>query len=121
LGQRITVPAATQAFATIFLALWLVGWTFGEVMVSHQLFGDQSAQNSSPGASLFLLVWLAAWTMGGDWAICTLLWQVAGKEVIELNSTLLRQRKQIPLFSRSKEYTVANIANLRLAPAQPRF
>ncbi|WP_119270679.1 hypothetical protein [Taklimakanibacter deserti] len=120
-GLRITIPAVTQAFGVIFISLWLIGWAFGEVMVSRQLFGSQSVQNSSQGGSLFMLVWLAAWTLGGGWAIYTLLWQLAGKEIIELTTTSLRQRKQIPLFSRSKEYALANIANLRVAPPRPRF
>jgi hypothetical protein len=120
-GLRITIPVATQAFGAAFISLWLVGWAFGENMAIRFLFADLSAQNLKAGGSLFLLAWLAAWTLGGGWAIYTLLWQIAGKEIIELTSISLRQRKQIPLFSRSREYAVANIENIRLAPPQPQF
>jgi hypothetical protein len=33
----------------------------------------------------------------------------------------LRQRKQIPIFSRRREYAVASIRSLRLAPPAPTF
>jgi hypothetical protein len=120
-GLRITIPVATQAFGAAFISVWFIGWAFGEAMAIRHLFGDPSAQNLAKSGSLFLLVWLTAWTLGGAWAIYTLLWQIAGKEILELTSVSLRQRKQIPLFSRSKEYAVANIENMRLAPPQPQF
>ena len=120
-GLRITIPAATQAFAAIFMAIWLMGWAWGEVTVFQQLFGSPSARGSSQGGSAFLLVWLTLWTLGGGWAVYALVWQLTGKEIIELTSTSLRQRKQIPVFSRSREYAVANIVNLRVAPPQSSF
>jgi hypothetical protein len=59
------------------------------------------------------------WTLGGAWALTAFPWAVAGKEIIELNSMTLKRRKQIPIFSRSREYAVASIANLRLAQVIP--
>ena len=117
-GLRIIIPARMQVFAVLFLPLWLVGWAFGEVTVARQLFGSGLPAN---GGSLFLTVWLTGWTLGGAWALYVLLWQLAGKEIIELTSTSLRQRKQISIFSRSREYAVATIKNMRLAPPTPVF
>jgi hypothetical protein len=117
--MRITIPARTPIFMTLFMAFWLAGWAVGEIMVSRQLlFGEM---NGNAAGSLFMTAWLAAWTLGGAWAATLLLWNLAGKEVIELNSTMLRRRKQVPVFGRSREYAVANIANLRAAAAQPSF
>jgi hypothetical protein len=115
-GLRITIPAKAQAFVTFFLPFWLVAWAVGEVMVSRQLLTNP---NFGAGGSIFAIAWLGAWTVGGAWAAAYLLWNIAGREIIELNSMILKRRKQIPIFSRSKEYAIANIANLRLAPASP--
>lgn len=120
-GLLITIPAAVQAFGTIFLAIWLIGWAVGEIMVSRQLLSGELSHDPSGGGALFSIVWLAGWTLGGGWALYCLLWQLAGKEIIELTSTTLRQRKQTPLFSRSREYAIANMSNLRVAPPQPQY
>jgi hypothetical protein len=118
-GLRITIPAKPQLFGTAFLGLWMIGWAFGEISVGYQLFyGSPESQFPAPG-SFAMLGWLAFWTLGGGWCLATLLWNVAGKEIIELNQTTLRRIKQIPIFRRSKEYKVASIANLRLTPVIP--
>jgi len=44
---------------------------------------------------------------------------VSGKEIIELNARTLKRIKQIRILSRSKEYRVASIANLRLTSVIP--
>jgi hypothetical protein len=38
------------------------------------------------------------------------LWNLAGREIIELNQTTLRRVRQISLIRHSKEFRVANIA-----------
>lgn len=114
-GLRIIIPAAPAFFSTAFLGFWLIGWAVGEVMVSRQLLGGLPGNDGPFPASLFLLAWLALWTLGGFWAISAFLWALTGKEVIELTSTTLKRRKQLPIFSRSKEFAVANIARLRPA------
>lgn len=89
-------------------------WAVGEVAGFRHLLGDSENK-------LGLILWLALWTLGGVVAVYALLWQLTGKEIIELNSTRLRQRKQILLFSTDKEFAVAAISNMRLAPPQPKY
>jgi len=117
-GLRITIPARTQVFAVIFLPLWLVGWAVGEITATRELISGGHPAN---GGALFLTVWLTGRTLGGAWAGYVLLWQLAGKEVIELTSTTLRRRKQIPIFSRSREFAVATIKRMRPVPPIPSF
>ncbi len=113
-GLRITVWPKPQLFGTAFLSLWMIGWAFGEISVGHQLlYGLPESRFPAP-SSFFTLAWLALWTLGGAWCAATLLWNVAGREIIELNQATLRHRKQIPLLSRNREYKVASIANLRV-------
>lgn len=113
-GLRITIPAKAQLFTTLFLPFWLIGWAIGEVMVSRQLLLGQTGEGKE--GALFMMAWLGAWTMGGAWAATVLLWNIAGKEIIDLSSTTLKRRKQIPIFGRSREYSVASITNLRPTP-----
>jgi hypothetical protein len=108
---RITIPAATQPAGVAILGMWLTFWVFGGVMIA----GDSLNGRSHEGTP-FTIAWFAIWTLASAWVIYVLLWQVVGKEIIELTSSSLRQRKHVAIFSRSKEYAVANVRNLRLAP-----
>ena len=115
-GLRITIPARTELFTTGFLGIWLIAWAFGEIFVPYSFLIGLSDKPVPASAKLFVLVCLAGWTLGGLYALSIFLWNVAGKEIIELTSTSLKRRKQIPIFSRSKEYAVACITGLRTAP-----
>jgi hypothetical protein len=118
-GLRTTIRAASDFSGTAFLGLWLIGWVFGEFAVLFHMILKPPEGPQPAFTVIFLIVWLALWTLGGAWALTNFLWAVAGKEIIELNSMALKHRKQIPIFSRSREYAVASIANLRSAPLIP--
>jgi hypothetical protein len=115
-GLRITIRPKPQLFGTAFLGLWMIGWAFGEVRVSYEFIYGMPEERFPAPESLLVLAWLALWTLGGCWCLVTLLWNVIGKEIFELNPSTLKRIKQIPIFSRSKEYRVASIANLRVTP-----
>jgi len=118
---RITIPARTELFITAFLGVWLIAWAFGEIFVPYTFLIALSDKPVPPSARLFAAVWFAGWTLGGMWALSIFLWNVAGKEIIELTSTTLKYRKQIPIFSRSREYVIASIAGLRAASRAQAF
>ena len=117
-GLHITIPARAEPFTTAFLGIWLIAWAFGEIFVPYSFLIGLSDKPVPVSAKLFVLVWLAGWTLGGLYALSIFLWNVTGKEFIELAATTLTRRKQIPIFSRSKEYAVASITNLRAAAPQ---
>lgn len=120
-GLRITIPARLELFPTAFLSFWLIGWAAGEILVPYTFIFASHDKPSPAPALLFSIVWLAGWTVAGAWALSIFLWNVAGREIIELTSTVLMRRKQIPIFSRSKEYAVASIKGLRPAPVVQTF
>jgi hypothetical protein len=105
---RITIPARTYIFTTIFGILLMPIWLLGSAAAIWKI----TAEPLSFGTA-FLTFWLTGWTLGGLWSLNVLLWNLAGKEIIELNSTTLKRRKQIPFFNRSKEYAVTGIKHLR--------
>ena len=93
----------------VLLALWLCGWSVGEVAVIRQL-----ATRSLPGPGLvFLAVWLLAWTVGGAVGLLQVLWIFAGREEIELGPRSLAVRTVAGPLHRTREYELAAVRNPR--------
>lgn len=111
-GLRITIPASMHIGTTTVLTLWLIFWAAGEIVIARTLF-QGFAEGPSAAQMLFMIIWPAVWTLMGAWSAGLLLWNVIGKEITELNPTMLKHRKQISIFNRSREYNVANIVHLR--------
>ncbi|MCK4886231.1 MAG: hypothetical protein KAS96_02525 [Planctomycetes bacterium] len=107
-GLRITIPSKKNYFLIFFIGFWLIGWGFGEVTVLFQIFRPEMG-----AVKLFMLAWLGAWTVGGAFAIYVWLWNVNGKEIINVSSTEFQILRTVAGLARSKEYDVASIANLR--------
>jgi hypothetical protein len=58
-------------------------------------------------------VWLLFWTFGGAAAFLTLLWNLAGREIITLSSITLTERTEIFGLGRSRSYQISEIKSLR--------
>lgn len=110
-GWQATMPAPRQPFAMLFLPLWLVGWGVGEFTVIRQLL-----HGVGHGPDVFLAAWLAMWTLGGAFAIFIVLWMFAGRQRVVLRPDALVVRYGIAGLSRSWEYAIGNVTNLRVAP-----
>lgn len=115
-GLRITIPARGAPLLTAILGVWLAGWALAGFGAARTLLGltDEAV---STAARIMAIPSLMALTLGGAWVASILLWNLAGKEIIDIDATILKRRMTIPLFSRSTEYTVASIAGLRPQPA----
>lgn len=120
-GMRITIPGRGAPLITAFLGVWLAGWALGEFVVARTFLFGLTDEPVSTGARIVAVPWLLAWTLGGAWAASIFLWNLAGKEIIELDGTTLKRRIAIPLASRSREFAVASIAGLRPQPAAPSY
>jgi hypothetical protein len=129
---KVIIPSRKNYFAMIFLGIWLTGWAFGEIMVGGiflagivQLFFKtpailpavgQSGVAGLFGGGLFMLVWLAGWTVGGGYALYTFLWQLTGKENIEVSYDLIKIQRALFGLGRTREYAATHIKNLRVTP-----
>jgi hypothetical protein len=125
---RITIPSCKNIFAMFVLGIWLIGWVFGAVMaggtfvsMTFGLLSDSSDFSdfwavASSGASLFILAWLGLWTLFGGFAAYKFLWQVAGREIIEVGPSSIRIKRAIFGIGRVKEYLAEHIIDLRVSP-----
>src|ERR1700684_2022842 len=107
-GFRVVIPAARNWFILLFLFAWLGGWLMGEVSVSKQLL---NSGDKTPAA--FLSFWLVGWTIGGVLATGAVLWQLAGREVLTLDSSSLLHRVEAFGIGRSRSFRTSEIKNLR--------
>jgi hypothetical protein len=107
-GLRIVIPSRRNWLVLLFLLAWLGGWAMGEVSVSKQLlnFTDKTPIT-------FLLFWLVGWTIGGTLAAGAVLWQLAGSEVLTIDSLSLLYRVEVFGMGRSRSFRAADVKNIR--------
>ncbi|PXA97788.1 hypothetical protein DMC47_12040 [Nostoc sp. 3335mG] len=109
-GERIEIPARRNWFVLIFLCIWLTGWTAGGVGALYHLIQT---------GELLLAVWLVAWAAGWLFASATILWQLAGCEVIAVaHGNLSLQLRAGPLAC-TRCFRGQEIERLRLSPTFP--
>ncbi len=109
----VTMPSHRQWYQILFLCLWLCGWAVGELSTISELL---LSQNSIQEFDRFMLLWLIGWTLGGLFAISTLLWQLAGKEVVEINGLGIKLSRRVWGVGWSQQYAAADIEDLRVSP-----
>jgi hypothetical protein len=107
-GYRVVIPARRNWFIVLFLCAWLGGWAFGELSASGELLrgGDKT-----PFA--FLSFWLVGWTIGGLYAGATVLWQLAGREIITVSLTTLSYRAEALGLGRTRSFQTSEVKDLR--------
>ena len=109
-GLRVTISARRNWFVLLFLLVWCAGWLFGEVTAGNQVINDPVRNEPD---RLFLVVWLLAWTTGGAFAIAAVAWQLAGREVIALDSATLSHRVEALGIGRTRTFRLAEVRRLR--------
>ena len=112
-GLTIRIPSKLNVFAVGFLMVWLCGWALGEVSVAKIIFFMLPKQ---PAPFAFLIVWLCFWTFGGLGAMYQLLWQFSGREIIKTSSSAFGIKRELPGYSRTREYDLSQVRRLRVAP-----
>jgi len=110
LALRVSIPPQRNLFAVLFLGAWMVGWYVGETSALREFMKPSGSPQGT-----FLVAWLVGWTIGGVFAATTLLWSLAGREVIEVQPEVLVHRRAIFGLGWSKVYSVSAIKDLRVA------
>lgn len=126
-GLVITIPTRKHWFIILFVGFWLCAWAVGEMFVGrivlYGLFGGDApwkeAESAvSIGLFVFILAWLGCWTVGGLFAMYAWVWNTAGRQVVTVGVDGVRIENVIPMWRRGKEYRLADVKSLRIAPEQ---
>lgn len=113
-GISVEVPVERNWIVTLAMAVWLFGWTMGELSAIRELI------DAPPGGRIFLLFWLAGWTVGGGLATGLALWSVIGTERVEFDPEQITVRRLVFGFGPSTRYDMHKAANLRVEhPGDP--
>jgi hypothetical protein len=125
-GLRITFPVRASRRNLFMLAGGLLIWAYAEIsafaafMTGHVPEGTRfminGVDSQSSGDPDFMTKWLIGWSAMGLFFAGMFLVFLAGREIIELDTTWLKRRKLILGFGRSREYRVAHITDLGPAP-----
>ena len=105
-GRRIRIPAR-QRFVLWFMCFWLTGWTFAGIETIRQV-----TEKPQP----FLFLWLGFWAFGMVAAVWTILWQLLGSEVVELEGGVLRLRSEVGGLGSTREFEITSVRDLRAVP-----
>ncbi len=111
----IEIPSRKNWLIIIFMTAWLGAWLIGELSALGIVAGILSG-NEQDLASLFVLFWLAAWTIAGFFIIRTLVWMIAGKEIISFSNTELKIHKKAMLLSKVKTYDIKEVKDFAVIP-----
>ncbi len=132
MSTRITISAKQKGFALIYSGAKSVLWLIGELIFLGILYlsvGGFLAKTletdilwfskSGEGTfdtflSVLAFIWLAVWTASGYSNTRTFLWQVAGKEILEISRSGIQLRNQFFGLGKVKEYKASEIVDLRL-------
>lgn len=107
-GMRIVVPGRWD-WGFLFVAFWLCGWTVGGIAAGRGLL-----HHINP----FLCFWMLGWAFGEYFAGYTVLYALAGRQVIVASSDTLTCRTEIFGLGFGKSYLPHEIRNLRFQPAR---
>jgi hypothetical protein len=105
-GMRIVIPGRWN-WGLLFASFWLCGWTVGGITAGRSLLHKPNP---------FLFFWMLGWAFGESLVGYTVLYALAGKQVIVANPDALSCRTEIFGLGVSKSYLPREIKNLRFQP-----
>lgn len=109
---EITVPSRKRWFWIIFVTALLGFWVTGESSALLKMF-DESTDST---VISFFTFWSVGWTLGGLAAIFSLLWFMAGEEIITVDKEALKLGRQIFGLGPIRSYQIAEIKQMTVTP-----
>ncbi|MEM7161635.1 MAG: hypothetical protein AAF487_04265 [Bacteroidota bacterium] len=105
---RIEIPAKKHWVLNIFMSIWLCAWFYiGKIVIKVLLNFDGPWP-----AFLFILFWITLWTLGGLASIYSILMQLMGVEIIQVENGTLSIEKSIRGLGRKKAYEINEISKI---------
>lgn len=127
-GIRVTLPSEKNIFRLAWVGLWLLVWGSmigGIVYVEALLIGNATSLSGGHSSNVNLalsiaivcmLSFLIALLGAGGFVGYSFLWQIVGKEIIEVNSKVMTLTRQIFGWKKSGEYFLEQVKDLRVQP-----
>lgn len=123
-GVQLNLPSKKSIGRILWFTFWLLGWgllTANIFYLVRQLFTMASMAQESAGsfslfliplicAGFFILILLAL----GAFGIYAYVWQLAGKEIVEINSQTMSISRQILGWKKSNDYSSNLVRNVRV-------
>jgi hypothetical protein len=113
-GIELSIPARRKIVLILFFSFWLVGWCFGEVMVSQELLWPTHPAHGDPPPFAFLAMWLCGWTVGGAFVLLSVLWMLAGRERAIFTGDAVTLRREVFGVGLSTMYQPSAVRDLRV-------
>jgi hypothetical protein len=108
-GLEAVLPSRGNAFGIFSLAVFVLCWGLSEgVMMVALVYGVWDWH-----VRVAAILFLAFWTVGGIFGMHSLLWLIAGKEIIILRGGTLSIRRDILGSGRTREYDFSGVTGLR--------
>jgi hypothetical protein len=116
-GLRVRIRAPRRWHVVALLAVWLCGWTYGEVSAIAALSGlggGLGYVTEDAGATAFTAFWLVIWTIGGAFAWFALFWQTVGREEISVEFGEMTVARVVGPLRRAKRFRRETMGGLRV-------
>ena len=120
---RIILPSRKQGLTIIPAGLFVVAWAaimlvvaVGAVLGLVQLLAHPETLAEELFPLIFFTLWIGLFSVGGLTALYTTVWNLAGREVIDVSRQRLRLSRVIPGWGRSRDYLAEHIRDLRVSP-----
>jgi len=126
---KFTIPSRKNFFISFALGLLFIFLLFGDIVeiiiiitgiirLSHHVPSNINTGDLVEllGSWLIPMAALIIWTLGSSLALCAFLWQLAGKENIEVSYKTIKIQNTVFGFGRTKEYSTTHVKNLRVSP-----
>lgn len=108
--MNFIIPSIKNYPAIFVMGVWLAFWAYSEAVVAITVFQpNPNPNNHNLGSFLFF------WTIGGGYILQRFLWQLFGKENVEVGCDSIKLQSSLFGFGRTKNYLATHIKNLRVA------
>ena len=120
---RVTLPSRKKWLAIIPPGLFVVVWAalmmvvaIGGLLFLVQLLARPETLVSELFPLAFFAIWIGLFSVGGLIALYNPVWNLAGREVIDVSRQRIRLSRVIPGWGRSRDYLAEHIRDLRVSP-----
>ncbi len=109
-SMNIEIRARKYWLAIIFGIVWMGGWLWSETFAISLVFNLNTPLLIKP----FILLWLIIWTLGGMLIGHWILWQLIGREVINIKEGIFTLEQSIKGIGPKEMYEINSIKNIDL-------